>query len=456
MAKKSAEQQFNLNIRNELADSREDRVKRHLKSVLPEDVYNDYIEYFVFEKIDDKKVVIGYVGGASFKTFKKEYMETVIIHIRSILGYGKKIKINRRKAIVKPEKEIKLLQVEEFEEIKPEISETEETFEKPQIEPIKHTSPQKKKNIKVLKLFVISLIFVCITACVAIIACNYISNRTFRETFYNVSSLKVNNKIRILHISDLHKSTYGKDNASIKDRVEKLNPDIIIYTGDCLDVSAESINATVSLCGELSKVAPSYYIYGNNEVEKYYNITLTQKALDRKFKFNDSNRDSTKLTEITDELEKGLEKAGVTVLKNEIETVKVGSTNVDIFGVLTSNPSSFWSYSGKEFDEFINNNKDNLKVTAIHEPIIYEEFTPDSWGDLILGGHTHGGTIRIPILGPLYTHEGGLFPERNESYVYGRYEVLGTPLIISAGLENKSLLRINNEPEIVIIDINKF
>ena len=74
----------------------------------------------------------------------------------------------------------------------------------------------------------------------------------------------------------------------------------------------------------------------------------------------------------------------------------------------------------------------------------------------MLCGHTHGGVIRIPVLGPLYTHEGGLFPERRGSFVYGKYEASGRPLIVSSGLENSNVLRINNQPELVIIDINKF
>ena len=93
---------------------------------------------------------------------------------------------------------------------------------------------------------------------------------------------------------------------------------------------------------------------------------------------------------------------------------------------------------------------------AIHEPEVFETYTPDTWGDLMLAGHTHGGTARIPIIGPAYTHEGGILPARSGHYVYGRYDVEGRPLIVSSGLENTNLLRFNNEPELVIVDINKF
>jgi predicted MPP superfamily phosphohydrolase len=74
----------------------------------------------------------------------------------------------------------------------------------------------------------------------------------------------------------------------------------------------------------------------------------------------------------------------------------------------------------------------------------------------MVAGHTHGGMVQIPMLGALYTREGGLLPGRSGHYVYGRYEVQGRPLIVSSGLENRNIFRINNEPELVIIDINKF
>lgn len=313
-----------------------------------------------------------------------------------------------------------------------------------------------KRNIRVLKLFFISLIFICVALSVAIIGCNYIGNRNFKETFYSVSSLKVNNKIRIVQISDLHNCSYGKENRKLIDRVEKLNPDLIIYTGDLIDSKSKSNERIISLCKALSDVAPSYYIYGNNEVEKYYNIPLNQEALDEKFGFDDNNRQPEKLLAISDELTKKLEISGVKVLKNKSDTITIGRTQVDVYGVLTSNPSSFWSYAGESFDEYIYSNENNLKVTAIHEPLVFSEYQPDTWGDLMVTGHTHGGVIRIPMIGPLYAHGLGLLPERSGHYIYGRYEAQGRPLIVSAGLENKNIFRINNQPELVIVDINKF
>ena len=317
-------------------------------------------------------------------------------------------------------------------------------------------SPSMKKNIKAFKFFAIGMIFVCIAAAIIVVMCSYISNRNFRETFYSASSIKVNDPVRVIQLSDMHGSIYGKNNKKLLKRIEALEPDIIICTGDIVDSAKEDIDYAVSLAQKLSKIAPSYYVYGNNECESIYDFLLNEKELDEKFGFDKNNRDETALLKIEDSFEEKLESAGIKVLKNEKDTIKVKNTTIDVYGVLTSNPSSFWSYTEKSFANYIYENTDNLKITAVHEPFIFEEFNPEFWGDIMLCGHTHGGVMRIPVLGPLFTHEGGLFPERSGDFVYGRYEVSGKLLIVNGGLENSNIFRINNQPELVVIDINKF
>ena len=311
------------------------------------------------------------------------------------------------------------------------------------------------KKIKVIVIAVISVILAIIAVAVAVIGVNYGQNRNFAETFYSVSSLKVNNKFRVIQISDLHNCTYGEKNAKLIDRVEKLDPDIIILTGDIID-DIGSGSEIAELCSSFARIAPSYYIFGNNEVEAYYPFELTESELDKYFDFDDNSRNPDVLLEEIDILSDKLANVGVTVLKNNAVTVTVGDTYVDIYGVLTSNPSAFWSYAGESFNDFLYTEENHFKLTAIHEPLVFEEFEPDYWGDLMLAGHTHGGLIKVPLLGGLYTHEGGLFPERGEHFVYGRYEVQGRPLIVSSGLDNSNVFRMNNEPEIVIVDVNKF
>ncbi len=397
-------------------------IKQHLKMALPEDVYRRWIDDFVFESIDSKKIIVGYYGNESLKEFNRDYKDIVWVNICSVAGYSKELKVYKRNSAPEKQKKVKF-----------------------------------GRQMRTAKLFLLCAVFVIIALGVSLIAENYISNRTFRETFYSVSSIKANNRVRVIQISDLHNSVYGSGNTKLINRIEKLKPDLIVLTGDCIDSSDRSENQTLALCEKLAKIAPSYYIYGNNETEKFYDFGFSQKALDDEFGFNDLTRDPSKLTDKKDDFQTQLEKTGVKVLKNETDIITVGSTEVEIYGVFTSNPSAFWSYAGRSFDDYIYKNTGNLKITAIHEPFVFETYTDVySWGDLILAGHTHGGVARIPMFGSLFTKEGGFFPERKGCYVYGRYEVSGSPLIVSSGLANNNIYRVNNKPELVIVDINKY
>jgi len=419
--KNKSEGLFTMKNKNnvETTEKHQQRIQELFKELATEELYDAWADSFDIEVMDEKRVYVFYHGTEKFKKFKKECKETLLLCVHSAMGNKKKMKFSKKKKR-------------------------------------KSADSKVKKNIRAVKFFVIGMIFVCIATAAVVVMYNYIDNRSFRETFYSTSSIKVDSGVRVVQLSDLHSVSYGENNQKLLERIEALEPDIIICTGDIVDSAKEDVDYAVNLGKALSQIAPSYYIYGNNEVESIYDFPLNESELDKKFGFSKENRDETKLLEIQDTFEEKLEKAGLKVLKNEKDTIQVKTMTVDVYGVLTSNPSSFWSYSEKAFLDYINENPENIKITAVHEPFIFEEFNPDFWGDLMVSGHTHGGVVRVPVLGPLYTEEGGILPERNGKFVYGRYDVAGRPLIVSAGLENLNVFRINNQPELVVIDINKF
>lgn len=395
-----------------------EEIKDLFEALATDAQYDAWADTFEVVGIDKKRVTIAY-SGRNIKGFKKACTNTLRNCVRSVLGEYRKIKIKRGK---KKSKQV----------------------------------PDTKKNVRAAQFFIIGMVFVCIAAAIAIVLCNYLGNQDFKETFYSASSIKVDSRVRVIQLSDLHGARFGENNEKLLRRIKALEPDVIICTGDMVNSPTEEAADAAAFAGELAKIAPAYYIYGNNEVEYIYDVPLNEKELDAKFGFTEDSRDEAALKTVADPFEEKLEAAGIKVLKNEKDTIQIRTMQVDIYGVLNSNPSSFWSYSGQAFSDYIYEDRDHLKITAVHEPFIFETFQQDYWGDLLLCGHTHGGLVRVPVLGPLYTREGGLFPGRSGSYVYGRYDVSGSPLIVSAGFENNTLLRINNEPELVIIDINKF
>lgn len=388
-----------------------------------ERLYDTWADTFEFEIIDNDQVLVVYDGAANIKFFKKDCVRTLETCVYSVMGPRTKLKIVKKR---------------------------DNSFN------AKVENLKAKKNIKAAQFFIIGIIFVCFAFAVGTVLFNYVANRNFTETFYSASSIKVDNRIRVIQLSDLHKASYGDGNEKLLERVKALEPDVIICTGDIVNSATKEIDYALNLAGELAKIAPSYYIYGNNEAETVYDFPLNQTELDNKFGFDDTNRDERALLNLPDAFEEKLESVGMKVLKNEKDTIKIKTINVDIYGVLTSNPSSFWTYTENSFADYLYTNPDNLKITAVHEPFIFEEFQPDYWGDLMVCGHTHGGVMRVPVLGPLYTKEGGLFPQRSDHFVYGRFDVAGSPLIVSSGLNNSNVFRINNQPELVVIDINKF
>lgn len=408
------------NIRNtDKTENTQARIKALFKEFSSDELYDAWADTFDIESVSDDQVIVCYHGEESIKLFRKKCKTPLSIAIQAVFGDVKNIKIvKKRKG--------------------------------------KRLSTKAKKNINAFKFFVIGMLFVCMATMIIVVMCSYIENRNFRETFYSTSSIKVDSRVRVIQLSDLHGSFYGENNRELMHRIEELKPDIIICTGDMVDSVVSDADFASDLGEKLSGIAPTYYIYGNNEVEGIYDVPLNKEALDEKFGFDENNRDETALLKLSDPFGDRLESVGVRVLKNEKDTINVKGMTIDVYGVLTSNPSAFWPYSGKAFSDYIYENEDNLKITAIHEPILFEEFTSELWGDLIVCGHTHGGIARVPVLGPLYTHEGGIFPGRSGAFVYGRYDASGTPLIVSGGLENSDIFRINNQPELVIIDINKF
>jgi predicted MPP superfamily phosphohydrolase len=90
-----------------------------------------------------------------------------------------------------------------------------------------------------------------------------------------------------------------------------------------------------------------------------------------------------------------------------------------------------------------------------HIPILFDTQLSAYDFDLGIAGHTHGGIVNLPFIGGLYTNEEGFFP----NYTSGKYILnKNQSLIISAGLGDSSFFppRINNAPELVVIDINRY
>lgn len=386
-----------------------------LESVLPPEVMHEWVDCFELIDLSMKKAVIFVNGDANMDRFMEQYYNDFADCFYSVLGYEVNIKFKQK--------------------------------------------PKKSKGRMVFKRLIIllfSLILLGISAALMVSAISLVENQGFQETFYQVSSGKVTDSLRIVQLSDLHNTVFGENNDELVRRLGLLKPDVIVMTGDMIEQTDDGWEVTLDLSRRLTEVAPVYYIYGNNECTKLFNVTTSLQDLDELLGMGEGSRDISAFRTLDDSLRTALEEAGVHVLLNESARIEANGNTVDIYGSLASNPSSFWPYSEESFGEFLYEDTGNMKIMLCHEPYIYENLKGEYWGDLVLCGHTHGGIIRVPKFGGLYERQDGLFPERKGAYIQGQYSVNGTPLIVSGGLTNRGIIRINNQPELVIVDVNRY
>lgn len=233
---------------------------------------------------------------------------------------------------------------------------------------------------------------------------------------------------KIAHISDLHNAEFGKNNKKLLDMLKEANPDMIAVTGDIIDCRRTDIDIALSFIKEAVKIAPCCYVTGNHEAR----------------------------ASEYEELKEGLLSLGVTVLENERVDLEINGEAISVLGL--TDPRFEGEYLFDENKAIIKNNLTKLseeteKFTLLlsHRPDMFEIYVENEI-DLALCGHAHGGQIRLPFIGGLAVPDHGLFPE----YDAGVFTENNTTMVISRGLGNSIFpLRINNRPELILVELKR-
>ena len=260
----------------------------------------------------------------------------------------------------------------------------------------------------------------------------------FHTVYYTIASPRLPKEFHgysMVHLSDLHGESYGRDNRLLLRKIHEIRPDLIAMTGDMADDHPRSTANLTRLCAGLAKRWPVYYTPGNHEqgmVSADYHGLL-----------------------------KKLESLGVTVLENRWCTVSRKGSFLKIYGLVMA----MKYYKDPLRDDYVKGirfttadalstlgpaDRACYNILLSHNPLYYPACR--DWGaDLTLSGHIHGGIIRIPGLGGLLSPDLTLFPR----YDGGHFTEQGRHLIVSRGLGNHFLVRIMNPPELVVIRLKK-
>lgn len=93
-----------------------------------------------------------------------------------------------------------------------------------------------------------------------------------------------------------------------------------------------------------------------------------------------------------------------------------------------------------DVDKALSMHDDKPKILLAHSPdVIYKV---KGRASLILAGHTHGGQIRLPLIGPLWV-------PATRKYAYGFFNEGKTMMYVSRGLGEILPIRFNCPPEVV-------
>ncbi|MBP0979358.1 MAG: metallophosphoesterase [Oscillospiraceae bacterium] len=294
----------------------------------------------------------------------------------------------------------------------------------------------KQKNKKIRLFLIIFFLFV-----IFILVCIYDSNNKIQMTYLNFENNKISSQVKILHLSDLHRKLFGVDNKNFINKIKKESPDVIFITGDIAEFSddemktlkqdseelyQENLEYTVKILRDIVSVAPTYLILGNHEhvFEKF----------DQGF----------------NNFKNIVANTGVILLINQVTKININQDIINILGV------DNYSYQDISINNLIEQfqRESGIKIILDHYPTNFSlngKFSYVNYDiDYVFSGHEHGGQIRIPFIGGIFSHEEGLFPK----YCEGVYLENDSTLIISRGLGNSTIpVRVFNRPEIIVVTV---
>ncbi len=255
---------------------------------------------------------------------------------------------------------------------------------------------------------------------------HFIEPYRVETTFYQVRSSKLtglDRPLRIVVLADIQTDSVSDYEREVFRQTLELKPDLILFAGDylqCLDRESYGIQAKAlsKMLNDLSFDAPLgvFAVPGNSEPRRgseCFDNTAVQWLRDR----------STSL---------------------DLPSVAISLTGLSLKTghMLRDGPADMLSRLDSS----------TFNIVLSHQPDFALDLPAGHAIDLCLAGHTHGGQIRLPFVGPLIT-----LSRIPRSQASGSHQVNGTVLCISRGIGMERgwapRLRFLCPPQIMVIEL---
>lgn len=228
----------------------------------------------------------------------------------------------------------------------------------------------------------------------------------------------------ILMVSDMHEAPFAQQ---IIQHINKIAPDMIVFTGDMAQLPDKSIQQTSKIAKAVQGI-PMYGVTGNHETQcGYY-----------------------------DEIIKTMWGKGIIPLDNDSVCIEKDGDSFLLLGIKDPKSNEVSSEKVEKIRRQIESEFPDgpcFSILLSHRADLYPEIK-DTSADLILSGHLHGGVVRLPFVGGIVSrNEDEWFPD----YEYGMYrDKDGADMIVSGGCDkNPEKKRYFNPPEVVLITLER-
>jgi predicted MPP superfamily phosphohydrolase len=221
---------------------------------------------------------------------------------------------------------------------------------------------------------------------------------------------------RIALFSDIHLYPFTPIQV-VSDAVTLANsfqPDLVILAGDFVWHDVEAVFDLVPVLSRLNSAAGIFAVLGNHDHRKGPQI-VTQT----------------------------LNQAGIRLLNNDGIILQRGNDSIYLAGI-----DSAWGGTPEPDAAFGNRRGDIATIVAVHEPDYIKELVARFPVDLQLSGHSHGGQVRLPIVGPL------ILPPMGLVYDMGLYRVGEAQVYTTRGIGTIHInARFNCPPEVTALTL---
>jgi predicted MPP superfamily phosphohydrolase len=252
---------------------------------------------------------------------------------------------------------------------------------------------------------------------------NSISIRTVEYKKENLSPSLEN--FKLVFISDIQADHYTDEGrlSSYIEKVNSLNPDLILIAGDLITTGPNYIELSAQEVGKLKSKYGIYSCVGDHDNWAYR---------------NDYARSLS-------EVKSALNYHGVQMIDNDIKKVNVDSTEIAI-SIITN--TYVETIAENILDSLSSNNNGSFKIFLTHQPQEYLiESAHKNNFNLFLAGHTHGGQVTLVF--PFIQLTPTMFETK---YIRGDFWFDGMLMIINRGLGmSLAPIRYNSTPEITLI-----